>query len=295
LSGFQTPGSQFWGLFYSQKPGGTVVSMRDNYVGDIGDFVKYGLLRALCASSGQENVPQLTLGVIWYLFPDLEKNNDGQFLHYLKPHKKSHYHACDPLLYESLERIILEDARSVGSIQERDILPSSTAFYEAPLTFTNMPKGTPQAIQKRMDYRKQWLQQAIETVKGYDIVFVDPDNGLEIDSVKRHENQGPKFVYFDELIPFVECQQTLVIYQHKNRSATVEEQIQKRMTQLQDKLGFSREIHAIYFKTSGGRIFFILPSSFHQQAIENRLITMADSEWGKHFMYFSSTTEGLLV
>lgn len=37
--------------------------MQDRYVGDIGDFGKYGLLRALCAHD-------LSLGVVWYLVPD---------------------------------------------------------------------------------------------------------------------------------------------------------------------------------------------------------------------------------
>ena len=37
--------------------------MQDRYVGDIGDFGKYGLLRALCGRD-------LYLGVVWYLIPD---------------------------------------------------------------------------------------------------------------------------------------------------------------------------------------------------------------------------------
>ena len=44
--------------------------VQDRYVGDVGDFGKYGLLRALCGGD-------LTLGVVWYLYPDEEANNDG--------------------------------------------------------------------------------------------------------------------------------------------------------------------------------------------------------------------------
>lgn len=36
--------------------------MQNRYVGDIGDFAKYGLLWALS--------PQKRLGVAWYLYPD---------------------------------------------------------------------------------------------------------------------------------------------------------------------------------------------------------------------------------
>ena len=42
--------------------------MQNRYVGDIGDFGKYGLLRALCHGR--------RLGVAWYLYPD-EAHNGG--------------------------------------------------------------------------------------------------------------------------------------------------------------------------------------------------------------------------
>ena len=43
--------------------------MQNRYTGDIGDFAKYGLLRALC--------PGHRLGVAWYLYPDESHNEDG--------------------------------------------------------------------------------------------------------------------------------------------------------------------------------------------------------------------------
>ena len=45
--------------------------MQDQYVGDIGDFGKYGLLRHLTGMRG-DAAPEdaLRLGVVWYLFPD---------------------------------------------------------------------------------------------------------------------------------------------------------------------------------------------------------------------------------
>ena len=41
--------------------------MQNRYVGDIGDFGKYGLLRA---HFGRKYQIPLRLGVVWYLFPD---------------------------------------------------------------------------------------------------------------------------------------------------------------------------------------------------------------------------------
>ena len=40
--------------------------MQDRYVGDVGDFGKYGLLRSLCR--GDEHGAAFRLGVLWYRF-----------------------------------------------------------------------------------------------------------------------------------------------------------------------------------------------------------------------------------
>ena len=54
--------------------------MQNRYTGDIGDFAKYGLLRAL--SKGKR------LGVAWYLYPDEEDNTDGRHIDYLQQPEK---------------------------------------------------------------------------------------------------------------------------------------------------------------------------------------------------------------
>src|SRR5829696_4979011 len=51
--------------------------MQDRYVGDVGDFGKYGLLRTLGAG--------LSLGVVWYLVPNESHNADGKHTSYLIP------------------------------------------------------------------------------------------------------------------------------------------------------------------------------------------------------------------
>ena len=50
--------------------------MQNRYTGDIGDFGKLGMLRALQAQD-------LTIGVNWYLAPDEDHNDDGKHTKYL--------------------------------------------------------------------------------------------------------------------------------------------------------------------------------------------------------------------
>ena len=64
------------------------MSVQDRYVGDIGDFVKLALLRALS--------PGRSLGVGWYLTPDEAHTSDGRHTGYL--HKPDRWRALDPEL-----------------------------------------------------------------------------------------------------------------------------------------------------------------------------------------------------
>ena len=81
--------------------------MQNQYVGDIGDFGKYGLLRALAGDP-------LRLGVIWHLFPDEPPKEpgkgDGKFIDYLcnpKP-RDSKLRDCDSYLYDELLKIVIQ-------------------------------------------------------------------------------------------------------------------------------------------------------------------------------------------
>jgi hypothetical protein len=53
--------------------------MQNRYVGDVGDFAKYALLRSI--SNGTPRA--LRLAVIWYLYPDEIHNSDGRHVSYL--------------------------------------------------------------------------------------------------------------------------------------------------------------------------------------------------------------------
>lgn len=78
--------------------------MQDRYVGDLGDFVKYGLLRAICGTK--------RLGVAWYLHPDAGPAGDGRHTAYLQD--PSEWRHLDADLFDVLGGLI-PARRSVGS------------------------------------------------------------------------------------------------------------------------------------------------------------------------------------
>ena len=99
--------------------------MQNRYVGDIGDFGKYGLLRALC--HGRQ------LGVAWYLCPDETHNEDGGSVDYLC--KPDEWRSVDPELFDGMREIVDSGHRCVGSVEESGLLPSTAIFASETLRF----------------------------------------------------------------------------------------------------------------------------------------------------------------
>ena len=86
--------------------------MQDRYAGDIGDFGKIGLLKALQTQG-------LSVGVNWYRVEpmDTEKKEDGTYKQedgkYLIPEKLQ---VCDASLAEQLTKIAKSNNRSIKSL-----------------------------------------------------------------------------------------------------------------------------------------------------------------------------------
>jgi len=152
--------------------------LEDRYVGDVGDFGKYGLLKALCLPSKVSGGSNLSLGVVWYLVPNEPGTGDGKHTRYLKdsPKNQGLYRSCDPGLYDSLRDIVCGHRRCLSAIRHEGILPSGTVFYEEPLTFESMPGIGPNQRDRRLTDRSEWVRQAQDQVTGCDLVFIDPDN-----------------------------------------------------------------------------------------------------------------------
>jgi hypothetical protein len=66
--------------------------MQNRYVGDIGDYVKLAILRALAHDR--------RLGVAWWLFPDERHNADGGHREYLE--RADEWKRFDSSLFEKL-------------------------------------------------------------------------------------------------------------------------------------------------------------------------------------------------
>ncbi len=241
--------------------------MQDGYVADGGDFGKYALLRGLCNISHSEPGPSYRLGVVWYY---VDGNAIGKRIHYEK------YERCDPHLYEKLQRIRRED-RSVANVERSLILGGGTKFYRVPLNHKR--KGA----KARDEDRGRWLERAVSSMKGCQVVFLDPDNGLNPGSVEKHHIKGQLHAFFDEVARFIKRGQSVIIYQHQEHRGTTRGQIGRTLRQL-DRIAPSRSRpFAVWCHIGSARMYFIVPSRRLHRTLRSRATRMVNGGWSGAF------------
>ena len=254
--------------------------MQHRYVGDIGDFGKYGLLRALCRCPEAPLIGHpLRLGIVWYLYPNESHNADGKHIDYLSYTSANHakFRACDPPLYESLRRLVAANNRHVGGVRESEIFPDDTLYYESSLSY-----GPRESRLSRQAIRGDWFDRSLQATAGADVLFVDPDNGIS-ETMDPLRKNGPKFVYIDDLCQFAGRGQSLVIYHHLGRRGTATQQIRYWAKVLQSNLGMSHLPCSLWYHRGTARAYFIVAQERHRSVLENRLASFLGRPWSMHF------------
>ena len=246
--------------------------MQDRYSGDIGDYGKFGLLRALTKQG-------LRIGINWYKVdpPDYERNaegaykqNDGKYRHY------EEYSSCDPDLAAALMGIPC-DERSIATLQGKDLIKDA-AYYDEPVPVDN-------------EKRQEWFDASVKSLDSSDIIFMDPDNGLEVKSVHKGTPKSIKYAYYEEVESCLAAGKSVVIYNHRSRK--------KRdiyFSEIIDKLlglpNVAREnIFVITFNRYSVRDYFVISLPEHKDRIEKAITEMAEGSW-KEMCYLPDEDHG---
>ena len=107
--------------------------MNDAFVGDIGDYGKYGLLRVLTRRT------HFQLGVVWMrtatikVFEYLER---GELVN------------CDRKLYQALQPLVYSGAQTIAGLEASGALPTDTIYFDKLLDFRGMPANGKKAFRR---------------------------------------------------------------------------------------------------------------------------------------------------
>lgn len=169
--------------------------MKNQYFGDVNDYRKYGLLRHLHGSGFGR------LHVAWMLTPN-DSGRDGGFRAYLAD--AARFAAFDPSLHAVLQSLLGGGVSPAVSLMESAGVLPDASFYST-------------MVPDRRDERRGWSQSLLQSAAGADLVFVDPDNGIEVKSKPVGRKGSSKYVTWDELTGLWESGCSILVYQHFRR------------------------------------------------------------------------------
>ncbi|MDR7523752.1 MAG: hypothetical protein QN168_14995 [Armatimonadota bacterium] len=226
--------------------------MKNQYFGDINDYRKYGLLRAL-QSTGDGS-----LLVAWMLTPD-DGGRDGRSRSYLEvPETWSKY---DPELFAGLTNLLRSASQPSVSLIERSELLPRTRYFGAVV-----PDG-------RLE-RDAWRNDLLRVASGVDLVFLDPDNGIEVPSKPIGRKGSSKYVTWQEVEELFEARCSLLIYQHFRREKR-DTFARRLVSELRERTGAGI---SEAFRTP--HVLFLLVAQHRHAKQVRRTVELLSERWG---------------
>jgi hypothetical protein len=181
--------------------------LKDQYFCDVNDYRKYGLLRCF-AEAG------FRVGVCWMLTaPD--ESNDGRKVDYLDAPQKWRHR--DPPLFDFLKRSLDANQLGVRFLEDANLLPGAVYFSEL--------------LQDDEAHRQVYFERALAALKGADLLFFDPDTGLEVPAASWGRKASCGCLYWSEVRKAASSGASIIIFQHWKR-----EHRQQTLARLADTL-----------------------------------------------------------
>lgn len=205
--------------------------MKNQYFGDIKDYLKYGLLRILAREGG------FRVGVCWMLTPP-EEVGGGRSVEYLED--PDGWRELDPPLFDLLARSVSADGRDVQSLERSDLLPGAR-FHSTPLP-------------REPEDRSAYFQRMLASFGDLDLVFFDPDVGLEGERVPSRRADSVRYLAWDELVRTYGAGHSVLVYQHFPREPH-RLFVEQRVRELLARTG-APEAHS--FRWSAAHVVFLL-------------------------------------
>jgi hypothetical protein len=228
--------------------------MKNQYFGDVNDYLKYGFLRAF-ADAG------LRVGVCWMLTPD-DGRTDGGKVGYLS--QPATWRGHDPQLFDALSRTVGAGAPRSTSLAEADaMMVPGARFFSA-----TVPDG--------WSHRRAWFRSALDTLKDADLIFFDPDNGMEVASKGFGATGSQKYLYWTEVEATWSRGKSLLIFQH---FARVKREL--HIEQLVDRLATEAAGAAITALQTPHVLFLLVTQPSHHAAIEVALERISSTWAGR--------------
>ena len=226
--------------------------MKNQFFGDINDYRKYGLLRLLAGGG------RMKIGVCWMLTPH-DGAPGGKFIGYLKKPARWEKYDCG-LFWRLREAVLVKHTRNVAQVRIMGILPAAKSHESC---LTDEPR-----------VRDRYFKEGFKKFKRVDLIFFDPDNGLEVESCPPGSKGSSRYLCWAEVHKAFQSSKSLLIFQFIPPVAR-DPFITEKREQIKMNMG-AHEVHA--FRTPRV-VFFLAVQPKHSEFFQRRIEEVERSSW----------------
>ena len=224
--------------------------MKVQYFGDVNDYRKFALLKALSGKG-------FKIGVCW---TEADGSCQGDNRSYLRQPDK--WRGYDPALFDALALApatpTIEDFLRV---ENEALIPSAIFFNE----FTS------DGLVGRGAYHRACMN----AFKACELTFFDPDNGLEVKSTAKGCKRSSKYAYLDEIDDHYAAGRSILLYQHYPRHVTRDACV----TAAGDRLRAQLPGASIWLFETPHVAFVLAARPDHVHSVETVVAALQDGRW----------------
>jgi hypothetical protein len=214
--------------------------MKNQYFGDLNDYLKYSLLRLLGGDG------KVGMAVCWVLTED-DGGIDGRRVGYLA--QPGTWQKYDPIVFDHLRKEVLDRGnRRVRAIEQAAVFRNCRFFSEI--------------IRDDERLRDAYFEKFFKFATDADLIFFDPDNGLGVKSIPRGRKGSCKYIYQDEVETAYSSGHSVLLYQHfprKPRGPFIQGIVQQ--------LGTLNGLKNVISFSSSHVVFLLLPQPHHEDML----------------------------
>jgi hypothetical protein len=177
--------------------------MQARYLGDVHDFLKFALLRHLAKDR--------QVGLAWYLTPPTDKVEGNQRGFLASPE------------FTALDQETAAQCASWSALKPHQ---RQIATAESWLASFGIRAFHADPVPANGD-RARWRKGMLKALAPADVVFLDPDDGLETRS-----GLSPKHAALDDVAALHEAGKDVVLFQHKHRRGSFPHQVHDAMARI---------------------------------------------------------------
>ncbi|MDD4080219.1 MAG: hypothetical protein PHP02_02240 [Eubacteriales bacterium] len=208
----------------------------------------------------------LRIGINLYLTPDESHNADGKHIGCLSDLK---FDGCNDELKNSLS-FVVNSQRSISALESMNLMPNAIYYHEA--------LHSPSPAFSRRDRHTS----AMKELKPAGIVFLDPDNGIQVKSVSERSKKSNKFATRNEIADYFAAGKSVIFYNHRCREP--EAIYLRRFEWLYENSAIKDGVKTgITFRRGTTRDFVFALQLSHADGIMACVNDILGSPWVEHF------------